>query len=285
MAYDKSFYEEQSLGSRNSAKEVIPYLLQQFKIDSVVDLGCGIGTWLAVFAENGVTDFLGCDGSYVPQGYLQIPQSSFRAVDLSQSLEFERRYSLAMSMEVAEHIAPESAEAFVKKLTELSDIVLFSAALPYQGGTGHVNENLPEYWALLFRKYDYVPLDIIRDNFWLNGMVCPWYRQNTIVYIKKSLWQESYSHLPMADRQVLTRIHPEMYFWGAIRLKDGDMAPIAFERDKSNFYAVTTAWQKIYDMPEKLFYYGEEFNIEYSELSWIRRNILKLKYFLGKIKK
>ena len=67
MAYDKSFYEEQSLGSRNSAREVVPFLLKHFPLKSVVDLGCGLGTWLAVFKENGIDDIAGYDGDYVPQ--------------------------------------------------------------------------------------------------------------------------------------------------------------------------------------------------------------------------
>jgi hypothetical protein len=73
MAYDKSFYEEQCLGSRNSAGEIVPFLLNVFDIKSVVDLGCGLGTWLSVFMQAGVTDIAGYDGDYVPREYLQIP--------------------------------------------------------------------------------------------------------------------------------------------------------------------------------------------------------------------
>ena len=187
MAYDKSFYEEQSLGSKNSAKEIIPFLLKTFHINSVVDLGCGLGTWLSVFKQFNVNDIAGYDGDYVPREYLQIPAENFHPVDLGTDINFERRYDLAMSLEVAEHISPLKARDFVGKLTSLADVVMFSSAFPYQGGTGHINENYPEYWALLFREKEYLPVDLIRDNFWFNGMVCPWYRQNILIFIKEDV--------------------------------------------------------------------------------------------------
>ncbi len=284
MAYDKSFYEEQSLGSRNSAKEIVPFLLKHFPLKSVVDLGCGLGTWLAVFKENGIDDIAGYDGDYVPQEYLQIPRENFHPSDLSEGIEFGRRFDLAMSLEVAEHISPLKAEAFVGKLTSLADIVMFSSAFPYQGGTGHVNENYPEYWAILFRERGYVPLDMIRDEFWFNGMVCPWYRQNTLIFIKKELRDANYPHLQDSVGKVLTRIHPEMYLWSSVRPRETELDPIIFETDKIHFYPMVNAWRYGEKMPESPRSYGTEFNIEYSEMSWWKKLKLKLVYYKNKNK-
>ena len=282
MAYDKSFYEEQCLGSKNSAREIIPWLLQTFPIKSVVDLGCGLGTWLSEFRNSGVTDVAGYDGDYVPRDYLQIPQEQFHAVDLTAEIEFGRRFDLSMSLEVAEHISPAKARDMVRKLTSLSDVVMFSSAFPYQGGTGHFNENYPEYWAILFRDENYIPVDAIRDNFWYDGMICPWYRQNTLLYIKKDLYEKTYSHLPNALGKSLTRIHPEMYLWSCVRPREHEFDPAVFEKDKVFFYNLLDAWRQGKPMPESQPSYGTEFNIEYSEMSFWQKLKLKLAYYAGK---
>ena len=250
MAYDKSFYEEQSLGSRNSAGEIVPFLLNTFDIKSVVDLGCGLGTWLSVFHKAGITDIDGYDGDYVTREYLQIQQEAFHPVDLCTEIDFGRRYDLAMSLEVAEHLPPSQAAAFVRKLTSLADVVMFSSAFPYQGGTGHVNENYPEYWACLFRDCGYLAVDLIRDNFWCDGMICPWYRQNTLLFVKESVRAEKYPDMPDSRWKVLTRIHPEMYLWGCVRPDSKDFPPQTFEIDKAAFYPVVNAWLQTTPLPE-----------------------------------
>ena len=277
MAYDKSFYEEQCLGSRCSAKRIVPWLLKLFPVKSAADLGCGLGTWLAEFKACGVNDVSGFDGDYVPREYLQIPEADFHPADLCAGPFPARRFDLAMSLETAEHLPPEKAESFVRTLTSLADIVLFSAAFPYQGGTGHLNENFPEYWALLFRKFGYIPLDLVREEFWDDGAICPWYRQNTLIFIEKSLYDKAFSRLPHADGKPLTRIHPELYLWSCLR-KEQSPAPEIFETDKAFFYRLLEAWRGHLPMPRQLRSYGREFNIEYSEMSFWKKLRLKLSY-------
>lgn len=60
-------------------------------------------------------------------------------------MTFNRRFDLAMTIEVAEHLTPVRADSFVEDLTRLSDVVLFSAAIPAQGGINHVNEQWQSY--------------------------------------------------------------------------------------------------------------------------------------------
>ena len=278
MAYDRSFYEEQSLGSRNSAKQIIPRLLELFPIRSAADLGCGLGTWLAEFRACGVEDIAGYDGDYVPREYLQIPEETFHPADFKAGIAVGRRYDLAMSLEVAEHLPPELAENFVGTLTSFADIVLFSSAFPYQGGTGHVNENFPEYWAILFRKHDYIPLDIIRDEFWNNGLVCPWYRQNMLFFIKRELYVEKYAAFPSAEGRPLARIHHELYMWSCVRPRDCELKPEFFELDKRYYYELLNAWEQGRDLPGNVRSWGPEFNIEYSKMSFWQKLLLRLAY-------
>src|SRR5438046_10610902 len=92
---------------------------------SVVDLGCGIGTWLAVFAEHNVGDYVGIDGDYVDRSQLLIPPERFLSGDLSEPVELNRRFDLAVSLEVAEHLPAASARVLVASLTGLPPVVLF----------------------------------------------------------------------------------------------------------------------------------------------------------------
>lgn len=181
--YSKHFYKEQSRGSFSSAKVVVPLVINLLNPCSVVDIGCGVGTWLSVFRKMGVDGILGLDGKWVDQKMLQIPSRNFCTCDLTVPQHLNIKFDLAMSVEVAEHLPESAASIFVKTLTSLSNVVLFAAAVPGQAGLNHINCQWPEYWANLFNENGYVPVDTIRSKIWNEDGVEYWYRQNIILYI------------------------------------------------------------------------------------------------------
>jgi SAM-dependent methyltransferase len=181
--YDSAFYRGQKDGSYNSAKIVIPYMLSLVRPQSVADFGCGVGTWLSVFIENGITDATGIDGEYVRDDLLVIPVERFVRADLSRPCDLKKTFDLVISLEVAEHIPRGSAACFVETLTKHGPIVLFSAALPSQGGTGHVNEQWPSYWSALFKQQGYACVDCLRGIFWEDQRIEWWYRQNMLLFV------------------------------------------------------------------------------------------------------
>ncbi|PSB27228.1 class I SAM-dependent methyltransferase [Stenomitos frigidus] len=212
--YDQAFFDSLLEGARGSARQVIPMLLEWLQPRSVVDVGCGLGAWLSVFRELGVQDSLGIDGDYVNASQLQIPVETFLAKDLTQPLKLDRRFDLAVSLEVAEHLPPEAANTLIESLIELSDVVLFSAAIPFQGGTGHLNEQWTGYWVKLFEHYGYVAIDCLRHRLWSNEYVQPWYIQNTLLFVRSERL-EDYPHLPKPDPDAghfpLEVVHPKTY--------------------------------------------------------------------------
>jgi hypothetical protein len=117
-----------------------------------------------VWHEQGVDDGLGLDGDYVDTTRLHIPADEFRAVDLERPPAPDRRFDLAMSVEVAEHLAPATADGFVTLLTALAPVVLFSAAIPGQGGVEHVNEQWPALGRALVHGFE--PYDVVRPLVW-----------------------------------------------------------------------------------------------------------------------
>jgi SAM-dependent methyltransferase len=216
--YSCDFFDAIRAGSRSSAKVVAPLVLQLAQPRAVVDVGCGDGTWLAEFRELGVTDTTGLDGEYVDRRSLKIPQDQFISKDLSSPFELARAFDLALSLEVAEHLPERSAQGFVDSLTRLAPIILFSAAIPFQGGTRHLNEQWPEYWAKLFGRRGYVPVDCIRQKIWGNDQVEWWYRQNCLIYARNTLIETNAtlrSAYEPTNLQSLGRVHPRQYLQAA----------------------------------------------------------------------
>jgi len=212
--YPKEFYSALHDGSLRSARQIVPLVLDLIHPLSVIDIGCGTGTWLSVFKELGVTDILGIDGDHIAEELLEIPRESFTAVDLRKTLQVQRTFDLVMSLEVAEHLPPEAAEDFVHKLTQFGPVILFSAAIPFQGGTNHLNEQWPDYWAHHFAALGYVAVDAIRPRVWQDESVEFWYAQNTLLFVQRdylvncpSLADQWNENAP--DR--LSIVHPKPY--------------------------------------------------------------------------
>lgn len=185
--YTAQFYEQQKGGSRRSAQAIVPLVLRLVQPRHVIDVGCGVGTWLSVFKELGCEDIVGVDGAHVDRKMLQIPAERFFTSDLTQPLRLGRQFDLVVSLEVAEHLPAECAERFVDSLTRLGPLVLFSAAIPFQGGTHHVNEQWPDYWARYFHERNFVVLDPIRKQVWDNEQVDYFYAQNILMFARREL--------------------------------------------------------------------------------------------------
>lgn len=184
--YDNRFFDWVDQTAAQSARALLPIVLEMVDAESVVDVGCGRGTWLAAWAELGVSEIQGLDGDYVDRDRLAIDPSQFEATNLANTDPRTDRYDVAQSLEVAEHLPAGSAAGFVDLLCGLADVVLFSAAQPGQGGEDHVNEQPLSYWADLFAKNDFQPFDCIRPRVEQDGDVAAWYRYNTLIYANEA---------------------------------------------------------------------------------------------------
>jgi hypothetical protein len=216
--YDQKFYRFFQNQSYSSAREIVPLILGLIPIASVCDIGCGEGTWLRVFREQGITDTIGVDGQHVTRDLLQIPISDFQPMDLRHSISLTRSFDLAMSLEVAEHLPESRAKSFVEDLTRLASVVLFSAAIPGQGGRDHVNEQWQTYWTSIFFEYDYTVCDVVRPKIWKNRRISYWYRQNILIFCNRHLLA-TFPELAGSPHSLrLSLVHPEqLEFTDALR--------------------------------------------------------------------
>jgi SAM-dependent methyltransferase len=182
--YDNAFFSFTAEVSLRSARVVVPLVVEMLQPKSVIDVGCGLGVWLQAFAENGVRSVRGIDGDYIDRSRLHINEDDFVTADLTKDFSIDAKYDLAVCLEVAEHLPADCAEILIERLTSASSVVLFSAAIPGQGGVGHVNEHWPEYWHDLFAKHDFVMLDPFRARIRADRRVSFWVRQNLFLFVR-----------------------------------------------------------------------------------------------------
>ena len=183
VTYSGDFFTRQIEGTVSSAHVVVPLVLSLMSINSVIDVGCGIGPWAAEFLANGVPDVWGVDGDYVPRSQLRIPPERFLTRDLTKPLLLDRTFDLAVCLEVAEHLPASRAAGLVADLTSLAPSVLFSAAIPGPSGTHHINSQYLPYWVELFQRRGYEAIDPIRPQIWGNDSVLWFYQQNTVMFV------------------------------------------------------------------------------------------------------
>jgi SAM-dependent methyltransferase len=213
--YGTRFQEFIKDDSLRSAERVVPLLMSLIQPASVVDIGCGTGAWLSVFHKRGVGRIRGIDGDYVDRKSLLIPEDRFLGRDITRPLDLGERFDLVLSVEVAEHIAAHQSDDYLDNLTSLGDVIAFSAAIPNQGGIGHINEQWPDYWKGRFEARGYVLVDCLRRRIWDDRSVERWYRQNLLLYVKRSILDVNESLRREHDEnrhQILAIVHPETFF-------------------------------------------------------------------------
>ena len=209
IKYNPDFFANQSTNlAQYSAKRVLKEVMRIVNPQSVVDIGCGVGAWLNELSNYGITDILGIDGEYVDRTQLLIAQESFLAADLTRLTSLSKQYDLAICLEVAEHLPKEASKQFVKFLTCSGRFILFSAAIPGQGGVNHVNEQWQDWWAGLFEEFGYRPIDCIRPSVWSDPSVAYCYSQNAFLYATPESLKTATSGVDFQLRFPLRVVHP-----------------------------------------------------------------------------
>jgi SAM-dependent methyltransferase len=182
--YGTDFYRFLASFAVRSAQRVVPALSAVVPVRDVVDFGCGQGAWLSVWAAAGAA-VTGVDGPYIDRRGLLIDPGDFHPSDLASPIDLGRQFDLVQSLEVAEHLPAAKAAQFVDTLTAHGACVLFSAAVPGQGGENHLNEQPLGYWRAIFRERAYCAVDYLRPLIRHDPAIARWYRCNIMLYVRE----------------------------------------------------------------------------------------------------
>lgn len=208
------FYDDRHGLTAYAAEVALSIVIKDFGTQhSVLDVGCGVGTWLQVAGVYGARIVRGIEGPWL--SYLTglvVPKAFIEIVDLEGKWKVPRRFDLSICLEVAEHLSPEAGLHLVNQLCAASPLVLFSAAVPGQGGNGHINEQWPRYWQDRFAVNGYRAIDCVRPRIWQDDRIPWWYRQNILVFATEEVARRYYlavaSDKASDDAPILGVLHP-----------------------------------------------------------------------------
>ena len=210
-------------------KEIVPIIADIVKPENVVDVGCGLGTFLYCFKQQGIKEVLGIDGAWVNKSllYKNIKSNEFIEADLEKPFNLAKRFDLAICLEVVEHLKEEVSDDIVQNLVSLSNIILFSAAIPNQGGQNHINEQWPQYWEEKFKKHGYIFHDVLRQIFWHNEKIDSFYKQNCFLVAKYDYVLDSDMIDKYKSSKVINLVHPDLFLKMHKRTPGGFMQSLA----------------------------------------------------------
>lgn len=212
--YGRGFFATRHQKTKYSAETILGLILPNLPdVRSVADIGCGVGTWLEVAREKGATSIAGYDGPWVDRELLQIPEHCFHQTNLAESLEIDGEVDLAICLEVMEHIPEDSAKKRMDLLLSRCRFLLFGAAVPLQGGTGHINEKSQSYWVDYITSRGFLAYDPIRWKIWNDEPIPYWYKQNMLLYVNSreaALLPDEISRYQLTAESLINVIHPQL---------------------------------------------------------------------------
>jgi SAM-dependent methyltransferase len=182
--YTESYYEnitEDATRSRDAVFEILGI----DKSVTVVDCGGGTGGWGV-----GLKNYT-CIDYRVPLDALLINPEQYIDQDLRKPFNMGEKFDVVISCEVIEHLEEEFTDTFIDNVCRLvkdDGVIIFSGAVPNQGGNNHLTERFQTHWAKKFRERGFYGTQhpcIKRDE-----RIALYYRQNIVIYKKGEIFSD-----------------------------------------------------------------------------------------------
>jgi SAM-dependent methyltransferase len=222
--YHPHYHDDKGAPGYRAAARVLPIVFTVVDVASIVDVGCGSGSWLAAARDLGISDLTGIEGDWAIHWFgngqadrdsSRIARDQFELVmaNLEDELVLSRTYDLAICAEVIEHLTPQRGPSFVSDVCRLSRRVLLGAAIPGQRGPNHRNTRWPSYWTGLLADHHYRVLDVVRPRIWADDDLRMPYRQNLLLFVHEDEYGAASARaagLPVTPAGALDLVHPAL---------------------------------------------------------------------------
>ena len=177
---------------RLNARKILNRFRDFAQPKSLIDVGCGAGQFLDVALNDFAMTVAGVDGEFETRFHHRDLEQYLTRIDLNSAdalagLSALGRFDACVCVEVAEHLADSVADRLVQSLTALSDYVVFSAAIPGQGGAGHINERWGQYWIEKFKSQGFQVYDIFKPAILADPEIFWWFKQNLMLLAREGL--------------------------------------------------------------------------------------------------
>lgn len=184
--YDDRYFKWHKDHTRDYAIRNMDWYIKQYKPTSIIDYGCGIGAYLEAALRNNIKKIKGFDigGDYVKKYTEKSVQPFIEYLDCTLPLSTDK-YDCTISLETGEHIETSASDQFVLNIvnsTNHTGTILFSAAQPGQGGSGHINCQTKEFWKEKFSVHSF-----IYDKALTDAILKEWKLQKAPEYIINNL--------------------------------------------------------------------------------------------------
>ena len=184
--YTREFHKSIENDEYPQAVRLAEYISKYMKCDSFIDFGCSTGLYLREIQLKMPT--ISTTGyEFSKDAVDNALCKNIVQVDLTNKLEAEKTpNTLGLCLEVLEHIDEQNSKAVLENIVSMCDKLIFSAAIPGQGGVGHINCRPKIDWIKKFHELGWVvDLDATQHllNFMKGGYRLGWFISNAMVLI------------------------------------------------------------------------------------------------------
>jgi len=185
--YDADYYVYVEEHTQKASATIATSIINDLHPRSAIDVGCGTGAVLDALRQRGC-EVVGLEYSESGLEYCINRKLDVRKFDIERdTLGLDQVFDVAVSTEVAEHLPESCADRYVDLLTRLAPQIVFTAAVPGQGGTDHVNEQPASYWISKFAARGYVHNVELSQEWgraWKDAGIASWFWMNIMIFRK-----------------------------------------------------------------------------------------------------
>lgn len=187
--YSRDFHKSIENDEYPQAVRLASYIKNYMRPSKFIDFGCSTGLYLREMQIQ-IPELESVGYEFSKDAVDMALCKNVIEFDLTKKLDIDKKENtLGLCLEVLEHIDDSNWLPVLKNLSSLCDTIIFSAAVPGQGGTGHINCRNKIDWIYRFHTLGWI-VDLDKTKHILevmtNGYHMGWFSFNAMVLVNGS---------------------------------------------------------------------------------------------------